>query len=371
MRNAAVMRAPTVWTGCGRPPRVLVVTPEISGLPPGMGDHARGVATRRSGLADMTAALVASLFDLGIDVHVAVPNYMRLFGKPGNGLDPRGRTQMCKLPGSRLHLAEDRMFTHLVDIDSYAPHGDLRAALVFQREIINRIVPWVQPDIIHCHDWMTGLIPAMAQRRGIHCIFTIHNPVLRQATLAEIEEAGIDAAEFWSHLYYQRWPGNYETTRPDNPVDFLASAVFAADYVHTSGRALRDRILRGNSHGVTPAVCREIILKAVRDEAWGIPVVPVRRMRAAPDHAFDRGEGNEGRRHTEIQDRPRAVRQMPRLRANLSVRLRNGWESGHSGYRTRGREKGLSLTAAGAGSVIDGLTLRSAGTATLSAAGTR
>ena len=277
MHTAADTLAPSALSACGRPPRILVVTPEISGLPPGMGDHACGVATMSSGLADLAAALVALLFDLKIDVHVAVPHYMRLFGKPGNGLAPQGRTQMSRLPGSRLHLAEDWMFHHLGDIDSYAPYGSLRAALLFQREVINQIVPWVQPDIIHCLDWMTGLIPAMARRRGISCLFTIHSPVSRQATLAEIEDAGIDAAEFWRHLYYQRWPADYESTRPDNPVDFLASAVFAADFVHNSDAVLLKSPPPGRSSTLSPSLRREINRKNVKSEIWGIPVAPLRK----------------------------------------------------------------------------------------------
>jgi hypothetical protein len=38
----------------------------------------------------------------------------------------------------------------------------MRIAMVFQREVINHIVPKARPDLIHCNDWMTALIPAMA-----------------------------------------------------------------------------------------------------------------------------------------------------------------------------------------------------------------
>jgi hypothetical protein len=39
---------------------------------------------------------------------------------------------------------------------------NIRIALAFQREVINRIISEVQPDLIHCYDWMTGLQQAMA-----------------------------------------------------------------------------------------------------------------------------------------------------------------------------------------------------------------
>ena len=39
---------------------------------------------------------------------------------------------------------------------------------------------------------------------------------------------GIDAAKFWQHLFFDRFPDNYEETRNTNPVDLLLSGIFAA-----------------------------------------------------------------------------------------------------------------------------------------------
>ncbi|NJR42624.1 MAG: glycogen/starch synthase [Akkermansiaceae bacterium] len=47
----------------------------------------------------------------------------------------------------------------------------------------------MMPDLIHCNDWMTALIPSMARRRGIKCLFTVHNIHTRQVSLAEVEES--------------------------------------------------------------------------------------------------------------------------------------------------------------------------------------
>ncbi|MBO5900197.1 MAG: glycogen/starch synthase, partial [Lentisphaeria bacterium] len=55
--------------------------------------------------------------------------------------------------------------------------------------------------LIHCNDWMTGLIPAAAHRMGIPCLFTVHNIHTSKALLADIEDRGIDAAPFWQNLY--------------------------------------------------------------------------------------------------------------------------------------------------------------------------
>ena len=60
-------------------PRILVVTPEITYLPAGMGNMANHLNAKAGGLADVSASLVAALFDHGADVHVALPHYRRMF----------------------------------------------------------------------------------------------------------------------------------------------------------------------------------------------------------------------------------------------------------------------------------------------------
>ncbi|NJL60490.1 MAG: glycogen/starch synthase, partial [Desulfobacteraceae bacterium] len=60
-------------------PRILMVTPEITYLPEKISPIAKYVNAKVGGLADVTSALVQNLFDLGVDVHLAIPNYRNLF----------------------------------------------------------------------------------------------------------------------------------------------------------------------------------------------------------------------------------------------------------------------------------------------------
>jgi Starch synthase catalytic domain len=62
-----------------------------------------------------------------------------------------------------------------------------KVALTFQREVINDIIPQVQPDLIHCNDWMTGLIPAMTRKFEIPCGFTFHNTHIRDLSLIALD----------------------------------------------------------------------------------------------------------------------------------------------------------------------------------------
>ena len=93
------------------PPRILLVTPEISYLPEAMGGGTHCVAARAGALADVSAALISALVSRGADVHVALPNYRRLFnGNVFHLHDDELRKYHQVLPDARIHLAQDRIF---------------------------------------------------------------------------------------------------------------------------------------------------------------------------------------------------------------------------------------------------------------------
>lgn len=233
-------------------PRILIVTPEITYLPQGMGNMTQRMSAKAGGLADVSASLVSALFELGADVHVALPNYRRMFqGDVFNLHDKELRKYHEVLPDSHIHLAEDRIFYYREQVYSNYSEESMRIALVFQREVINHIIPRVRPDLIHCNDWMTALIPAMARRRGIKSLFTVHNIHTRQVSLAQVEEAGIDAAEFWMNLYFCGHPINYYHARSHVPVDLLTSGIFAAHYINTVSPRFLWEIVEG-WHSVVP-----------------------------------------------------------------------------------------------------------------------
>ncbi len=256
-------------------PRILIVTPEVTYLPPGMGNIANHLSAKAGGLADVSAALISSLFDLGADIHVALPDYRTLFDAHlplvvNREID----TILDKIPESRIHLAEDRVFYYMNRV--YSEYGDenIKIALAFQREIINHIVPRVRPDMIHCNDWMTGLIPAMARKMSVPCLFTIHNIHTVKTFLSFIEDRGIDAAYFWQNLYYERMAGEYEETRESTPVDLLTSGVFAAHYVNTVSPSFLDEIVEGKHLFIEKPLKDELANKVHAGCAVGILNAP-------------------------------------------------------------------------------------------------
>jgi glycogen synthase len=210
-------------------PRILLVTPEVTFVPQGMGPGSRSISARAGGLGDICAAQIHGLYERGVDVHLAIPNYRNVFKINASRMPEVDiRSRRHEMPDSRIHLAQDRSFYYHPKLFLNTDWENIRIALAFQREVINRIIPEVQPDLIHCYDWMTGLIPAMARRNGIACLFTLVRLDSPRLLLSTIEERGIDAASFWQHCYFCRMPVNYLETRSTNPLDMLTSGVFAS-----------------------------------------------------------------------------------------------------------------------------------------------
>ncbi|MBW1849825.1 MAG: glycogen/starch synthase [Deltaproteobacteria bacterium] len=261
-------------------PRILIVTPEVTYLPEGMGSFGNRFSAKAGGLADVSAALIGVLFKQGADVHVALPDYRSIFGGKYAPFVNRGLSNIRDtVPLDRVHLAEDSIFFHLKCV--YSKHGseNTKIALALQREAINHIIPYVQPDLIHCNDWMTGLIPAVARQMGIPCLFTIHNVHTVRSPMSHIEDRGIDAASFWQHLFFERLPDSYDETRDSNPVDFLASGVFAAHFVNTVSPTFLKEVVEGRHSFVKEHLKEELYNKVATGCAVGIL--------NAPDPSFD------------------------------------------------------------------------------------
>lgn len=220
----------------GRRPRILIVTPELNSSGSLKMKGGKAPRAKAGGLADVCTMLVDSLIDRGADVHVAMPHFRSLF---------RDEPMVSR----RLHLCQDREFYYRRSVYEGMAKDNRRAALAFQRDVIHHILPQVRPDIVHCHDWMTGLVPAAAKRMGMKSLFTIHNLHDEKVTLAEIEDRGIDAAEFWSSLHYEHFPESYAGTREWNRVSFLSSAIHAADRVNAVSESFLWELMEGRHAG--------------------------------------------------------------------------------------------------------------------------
>jgi glycogen synthase len=314
---------------------VLIVTPELTFLPHPSGMPSLGISARAGGLADISAALVNALYALGTDLHVAIPNYRHIFKRQhDDGASP------CQsaFPSERIHLAHDRCMFYRPRLSMDTGTENVKIALAFQREVIQRIIPEVQPDVVHCHDWPTGLIPAMTREAGIPCLFTLYHLNTVRLPLAVVEDCGLDAAAFWQHCYYDRMPANYEETRETNPVDFLLSGVFSAHFANTVSRRFLQEIVSGDCGFVAPALQWELGNKA----RCGC----LRAVAQAPDPSFN-PESDAALLHRYTPRRPYPAKLMNKLHLQelLHLRLDSTAPMFYWPIRLDGARPGCSLVA--------------------------
>jgi hypothetical protein len=100
-KEASVPKAQVTRLRKGRRrPRILLVTPELGESSLLARKGCQSPLMKAGGLADVSALLLDSLADAGVDVHVAVPHF-------------RGFSQIFPASQCRqLHLCEDREFFH-------------------------------------------------------------------------------------------------------------------------------------------------------------------------------------------------------------------------------------------------------------------
>lgn len=270
-------------------PKILVVTPEITYIPQGMSNSPNTVSAKAGGLADVSASLVSALYNMGADIHVALPNYRRLFHVDQDSVDhlEKKRTHYrSHLSEERIHLAQDRSFYYRSRVYSGYATESMKISLAFQREVINNIIPAINPDLIHCNDWMTGIIPSYARRMKIPSLFTVHNIHTQKTTMANIEYQGIDAADFWRNLYFERMPVCYEESRENNSVDMLTSGIFASHFINTVSPTFLQEIVDGQHSFIPDYIRREIANKYYAGCACGILNAPDPDENPATDKAL-------------------------------------------------------------------------------------
>jgi hypothetical protein len=127
-------------------PRILFVTPEAVFRPERGGKRTYFIDVNRGSFDNFPAELINELFELGVDVHVAQPDFRNIF-KTRSHQEKSGKGG--KPPCDRFYLAEDRAFFYSKPINSNFVWENIKISLAFQREVINQILPRIQPDLIH------------------------------------------------------------------------------------------------------------------------------------------------------------------------------------------------------------------------------
>jgi starch synthase len=200
--------------------------------------------SKTGGLADVIEALPKSLVALGHEVSVLLPRYRKtravgvaarsLSVSAGDGLRFPGIMEGGTLHGVYYYFVDDPEYFDREQLYGVAgkdyPDNAERyaefcgAAIEFCKQV------WM-PDVIHCHDWQSGLVPVLLRTRyatdsavqELPVVFTIHNmgyhgafprDTMKQIGLPE-PLFGIDGIEFYGR------------------VNFLKGALIYSDYLTT------------------------------------------------------------------------------------------------------------------------------------------
>jgi starch synthase len=155
---------------------------------------------KTGGLADVAGALPKALKKIGLDVRVIMPKYKGIEGK-GFPIAYKDYAFSCPISqravsGKILESEYDGVPVYLVEKDEYfyrdylysTPDGDYldnaERFVFFSKSVLEAVsvTGWF-PDVLHCNDWQTGLVPLFL--RGLYnddpnfarigTVFTIHN----------------------------------------------------------------------------------------------------------------------------------------------------------------------------------------------------
>jgi len=215
---------------------------------------------KTGGLGDVVHSLPVALNALGDDVRLVLPAYRGVLASvdsikelgywdlPGVGVTHRVRVLQAhqEVLGDYLYLIDvptlfDRAGNPYVHSDGFDWHDNAERFTVFSRAVAQLAmgVPgsdW-RADVVHCHDWQTGLVPAflsMSQPRP-KTVFTIHNLAYDGYFSEDDFNSLALPIEWWSPEYVEFYGG----------FSMLKAGMIFSDYVTT----------------VSPTYAREICTK--------------------------------------------------------------------------------------------------------------
>jgi starch synthase len=188
------------------------------------------------GLADVTSSLAIALQDLGHEPCLILPRYRSI---KASIEDIQGKNVIVNFMGHYEQVAlkmtrlKKRIPVYLVENDDYFgteeiyTQDDLKRFLLFSLSIPAIISQLdFRPDIIHCHDWHTALVPLWLKkaRMKLPCIFTIHNLAYQGSFDQQFSsDSGLSSV----------WQEYISVSAPRPPLNFMSQGILLADIVTT------------------------------------------------------------------------------------------------------------------------------------------
>jgi starch synthase len=214
---------------------------------------------KTGGLADVAGSLPKELEKLGCEVKLFIPKYSTIdekkYGLSYNqdigeiairiyGHIRSAYLHQTMLPGSNVevnfidcphYFHREHLYTNDADEDE--------RFILFSKAVIETIqkMQWA-PDVIHCNDWQTGLLPLLIKDNyswdrmfdKTSTLFTIHNIGYQ----GRFSKSTMFSAELSGELYYSDGPIEFEDS-----VSFMKTGIVFADLINTVSNKYSHEIL--------------------------------------------------------------------------------------------------------------------------------
>ncbi|MGG6311104.1 glycogen synthase GlgA [Paenibacillus macerans] len=150
---------------------------------------------KTGGLADVIGALPKALIDAGHDVRIMLPKYREIPSVYTERLERIGDLEVPvgwrQKYGGVAYMNWEGIPVYMLDNEDYFGregvygHWDDGERFAFLDRAVLELLPLTgfRPDIIHCHDWHTAMIPLLLREhyqdlpfyQGIRTVYTVHN----------------------------------------------------------------------------------------------------------------------------------------------------------------------------------------------------
>ena len=191
---------------------------------------------KTGGLADVIGSLPKELRKQGVDVRIFLPNYQQIPQIYKEKMElkreivvPLGwRNQYCGIhefvyEDIPFYFIDNRYYFYRDGVYGYNGTIDEAERFAFFSRAVLEALPHInfQPDIIHTHDWQTGLVPLFLKSlyqeydfyKNVRTVFTIHNlkyqGVFPRTVLGDViglgeEFLSVDGIEFYGQINFMK-----------------------------------------------------------------------------------------------------------------------------------------------------------------------
>lgn len=235
--------------------KILFAVSELAGI------------VKTGGLADVAGALGPVMRKRKHDVRVVMPAYQQALAKLKTNVVATGEavlSESCRF-GFAIHESEfDGMPIYLIEHNRYFDRPDLytfkgegfgdnseRFAFFCKAALESCQLLEFQPDIVHCHDWQSALLPYFLKKElrkdkntffaDTKTVLTIHNGAYQQHTdIGLLDNLGIDGSDFHSNAFEDH-----------GQINLLKGGIAFADKITTvSEQYAKELLTEMGSHGL-------------------------------------------------------------------------------------------------------------------------